>query len=129
MKNYIYNRIVMAEQTINDELNSCLKYRKAKDIIYTDIRERVMKRLTENCKTMPDKYKEQISAILWFCFKREISSKFLFPVLFEGKLYSKWDSMPEACKDIQRSASSAIVLENRPYPVFVWHFTEGMKAE
>jgi len=127
MKDYIYNRIVQAERSINDEINSCIKFRKAKDIDYKEIRERVMSPM--NIKSMPAKYKEQISAILWFTFKREVSNKFLFPVLFEGKLYSKWDSMPENCKEIQRSSPNSVALENRPYPVFKWHFTEGMPAE
>lgn len=126
MKNYLYNRIKNAETRITDEINACIRYRKAKDINYGEIRERCMAPV--QIKSMPVKYKEQIGAILWFTFKREVSNKFLFPVLFEGKLYSKWDAMPEACKEIEMS-KSARDFSNRPYPVFTWHFTEGMEAE
>lgn len=126
MKDYIYNRIVKAEQCIHDELNFCINYKKAKDIQYSEIRKRVMSKM--DIKSMPNKYKEQIEAILWFCYKREVLNKYLFPVLFEGKLYSKWNAMPERCKELQRSAPSCD-LSNRPYPVFSWHFSEGMNAE
>lgn len=125
MEDYIYKRYCQAEQIINDELNACLKYRKAKDIDFKIIRERVLKPL--QIKSFPTRYKEQITSILWFCFKREIHNKMLYPVLFEGKLYSKWDNMPEECREMLRKANSEEALKCRPYPVFTWHFTEGME--
>lgn len=125
MKNYIFNRMQRAESMINHEIDFCVKYKKAKDVDYKKIRERVM--VLMDIKSMPSRYKEQIGAILWFTFKREVSNKYLFPVLFEGKLYSKWDAMPEECRKMIMKAPAAD-LAHRPYPVFTWHFTEGMDA-
>ena len=123
MKTYIYNRIKDAEYLINEELNLCKTWRKAKDVDFKKIRERVMRPM--QIKSMPEKYKEQIGSILWFCYNREITRHFLYPVEFEGRLYSKWDNMPEACKEMQRNSPGG---SNRPYPVFTWHFEEGMDA-
>jgi hypothetical protein len=124
MKDWIYNRIKDAEQCIHEELHICIKYKKAKDIVCENIRKKVMSRM--DAKTMPKKYKEQVSAILWFCWKREVSNNFIFPVLFEGRLYSEWDAMPDECKEfVMRNDSGT---KNRPYPVFKWHFKEGMKG-
>lgn len=127
MKDYIFNRIKQSEALIKDELYWCTKCRKAKDVDFKAIRERVMSPVM--IKTMPAKYREQISAILWFCFEREVSRYYLFPVIFEGKLYSKWDNMPEGCKQMLMTDDGNHGMSYRPYPVFTWHFTEGMNAE
>ncbi len=126
MKNYIYKRYCQAEQIINDEINSCIKYRRAKNIDFKTIRENCMKPL--QIKTMPDRYKDQISSILCFCFKREVSNKYLYPVLFEGKLYSKLDAMSEECRKMVMNDTDH-GCNCRPYPVLTWHFTEGMDEE
>lgn len=126
MKDYIYNRIKQAKERIDTEITSCVKYRKAKDIDYKAMRERVMAPM--NIKTMPGVYKNEVAAIFDFCYQREVSRHYLYPVIFEGKLYSKWDNMPEACKQELRD-NKYPNLENRPYPVFTWHFSEGMDAE
>ena len=127
MKDYIYKRIVRAEERLNSELSSCIQYRKAKDIDCKAMREKVMEPL--QIKSMPNRYKNQMAATFWFCWKREISNKFVWPVLFEGRLYSKWGNMPEGCKELLRKANTEESLKLRPYPVFAWHFTEGMDAE
>lgn len=124
MKDYIYKRIKDAEYLISEELNWCIKYRKAKDIDFKAIVERVMRPL--QIKSMPQKYKEQVWSILWFCYNREVTRYFMYPVAFKGKLYSKWEAMPEECKEMLRNSPSG---DNRPYPVFTWHFTEGMDDE
>lgn len=126
MKDYIFNRIKESERILNYELDVCLRYRKAHECNHKEIMDKVLAPL--QIKTMPKVYKGQMLSTFSFCWQREIASKFLYPVLFNGKLYSKWDAMPEECKEMLRKAKIDEALTHRPYPVFVHHFTEGMNA-
>ena len=123
MKEHIYNRIADAEQCIRDKIHFTL-HSQAKPMGYSMVRELVLKPL--QIKTMPKKYREQIAATLWFVWKWQVLDKCLYPVLYQGRLYSKWECYPEELKDICRSVVDTSGL--RPYPVFRHHFTEGMEG-
>jgi len=91
---------------------------------YLMVKEFVLKPL--QIKTMPRMYREQISATLWFVWKWQVLDKCLYPVLYQGRLYSYWSGYPEELKEIIRQAPDTTNM--RPYPVFRHHYTEGMEA-
>ena len=120
MKDYIYTRLVQAEQAISEALYSA-KITPAYKLDYSAYSAKVMEPL--NIKSMPKKYRDQISATFWFCWKREITNNIIFPDLYKGKLYAgKWRDLPEGLRKLKMSKC--------PKQYLVMHqnqFTEGQE--
>ena len=122
MKNHVYIRLRRAKEEISTQLHFA-KYRQARDVEYKKMLESVLSHC--NIKSFPQKYKDELSAIFDFCYQREISNKFVWPILWRGRLFSKWDTMPDECKK-ELMATPESGLGMRTYPVHSHHFTEGM---
>lgn len=123
MKDWIYNAIKDCESIISESLHMA-KLCKADKAL--DIHRACVKKIEKRCLApqFPKKYREQVIAVLSFSWKREIENNIIYPVIFEGRLYLKWDSMPEACREL------CLQSEHGPArgKVFLWDFEEGMKA-
>lgn len=124
MKNYIYKRYRRALEEIGTQIHFA-KMKQAKDISYADMRLKVLSHC--EVKSFSTKLKKEVAAIFDFVYQREISNCFVWPILWEGKLYHKWALMPEDCKKELMSGPSKD-LTMRPYPVHSHHFKEGMEA-
>lgn len=124
MKDYIYKQWRAGQEEISNQIYWA-KHKQARDVKYIDMVNKVMSRTT---KSFPKYLKGQLQAIMRFTYEREVFNHFVYPVLWEGKLYLKWDNMPEECKEALRKADSEQALAMRPYPVHKHHFTEGRDA-
>ena len=123
MENYIFERILEGRRIIESGL-SFKQWGKATH--YHEELKNTQEKL-DRCmgiKTMPQKYRDELNAILSFCWNREILNHILYPVIWEGRLYSKWDKMPEECREAQRNGG--FKLERTQ--VFNHKFKEGMRA-
>ena len=123
MKDYIFNSIETAERRISDELGKA-KRLKAENLDYGKTIKAVLSGMQQ--KTMPGRWKDQILAILSFCWDREISNNILYPVEYEGALYRKWQNYPEALREKIRAGLDVLDCIK---PVFNWDFFEGMPVD
>ena len=124
MKNYIYKQWKAGQEEISNQIYLA-KHKQARDVKYQEMKSKVLARTT---KTFPKYLKEQLLSILDFVYMREVFNYFVYPVLWDGKLYLKWDNMPEECKEALRKADGEQALAMRPYPMHKHHFTEGRDA-
>jgi len=123
MKTYIENRVQEAECMIREQIHCC-RSMYAHNLKYENVRNAVLTPL--QVKTMPVKYEEHIAAILNFVWKKDVMDHIMYPVMWEGRLYSKWREFPKELQD-------AVINDNYDrngsarFPVFSWHFKEGMQ--
>jgi hypothetical protein len=124
MKTYIANRIQEAEDLISEQIKCC-RGMYAHTISYDSVRTAVLYPL--QIKSMPVKYEEHIAAILNFVWKKDILRNIMYPVVWKGRLYSKWREFP---KELQNAVTNDNYDRNGSarFPVFKWHFEEGMKT-
>jgi len=121
MKQHIFNRYQRAEAIIKSQLRMA-RTLKAYRADINRAREEML-RVTQ-VKSFPQKYRDQLSATLWFCWKKDVTDHMIYPSLYHGKLYNaKWDDLPEEVREWKRNTHSNEIPYVRMWPE---HFTEGM---
>lgn len=119
MKAHVYKRFRDCEHLITEQIEFA-KNQKAHRLNFKERYERVMSPLVEI--KAPAKVRDMISHTFTFIWKKEIMQNTLYPICWDGHLYSKWESWPEDAKEYARNNSHALPR----IAVFSWHFTEGM---
>lgn len=122
MKDYIYNRYKRAIRECHTQVSFNYNYFQADycQRHYKDSLKRIQDIM--DIKSMPSYLKSQVQVAFDTLWQYQITNETLYPIIWEGKLYSKWSSYPESAKEYCTTTGKAI----ERIAVFNKHFTEGM---